>query len=244
MTLLCGFIEEGSLSLRHLTSNQMNYPTCWRCFGKSRSPLFSPTSFYLSRLFTTCAPVQNPGGAPTFLRGNKDEKKGEPQKFIRRRAAKPRPKKTAIGERAALRKRIVLSNNNAIAVEGVPEFGDELIQIEQLRAQVVSLPVSLVHRLRAVEAFKRTQSWGLFRNPAMLIRRETIEYFQLLDEISEQKEGSRRSMRKIILGERGCGKSMILLQAMAIAFLKDWVVINLPEGIIPTPIFSAGDVTG
>jgi small subunit ribosomal protein S29 len=132
----------------------------------------------------------------------------------------------------ALRKRIVLSNNNAIAVDGMLEFGVESIGDAQLHGQVVGLSISTVDQLRAVEAFKRTQSWGLFRKPAMLERRETIEYGKLFEEMSVEQT-PRRYIRRIIVGERGSGKSMMLLQAMTMAFLKGWVVINLPEGAAP-----------
>ncbi|KAL9606955.1 MAG: hypothetical protein Q9204_009396, partial [Flavoplaca sp. TL-2023a] len=47
-------------------------------------------------------------------------------------------------------------------------------------------------------------------------------------EMSEQ-EGSRKTVRRVLVGEKGSGKSMILLQAMSMAFLKGWTVINLPE---------------
>ena len=229
----------------YLISSQMTSTTCWRCFSKSRVRFFSPIPAYHAASFTTSASVRarSPATPPkkSFAGRKSDLKtpqKGVSGNFIKKKKIKPkesRPKKTAIGERLALRKRIVLSNNNAIAVEDVPEFGVESLGDEQLHGQVVSLTVSMVGQLRAVDAFKRTQNWGLFRNPAMLVRRETVEYGRLFKEMSEEQE-SRRTIRRVLVGERGSGKSIILLQAMTMAFLKGWVVINLPEGITPPSV--------
>lgn len=222
----------------------MTTTTCWRCFSKIRVRFFSPIPVNHAASFTTSASVRAGRSPPVpskkppkQLPGRRSDlntpKKGVSGNFIKKKKVKPkesRPKKTAIGERLALRKRIVLSNNNAIAVEDVPEFGVESLGDEQLHGQMVNLTVSMVSQLRAVDAFKRTQNWGLFRNPAMLVRRETVEYGQLFKEMSGEQE-SRRTIRRVLIGERGSGKSIILLQAMTMAFLKGWVVINLPEGI-------------
>lgn len=223
----------------------MTSAICWRCSSKARIPLFSPTPAYHSASFTTSASVQrNPAvpskkSTPKVLSNSSKtgSKKGEKATYLKKKVSvTPRSKKTDIGERAALRKRIILSNNNAIAVEGIPEFGLQSLGDEQLHGQVVSLTVSMVNQLRTVNAFKRTQNWGLFRNPTMLVRRETVEYGRLFKEMSEEQE-ARRTIRRILVGERGSGKSIILLQAMAMAFLKGWVVINLSEGTFSSSHF-------
>ncbi len=121
------------------------------------------------------------------------------------RNRKPRvlPKLPMIGERKALRKRIVISNTNALEVR----------------------------------AFKPTQNWNLFRKPSTLMRRESVELGRtVLDVSAGQVEGRPRTVRRIIAGERGTGKSLMLLQAMSMAFLNDWVVINVPEGRLYTPM--------
>lgn len=87
-------------------------------------------------------------------------------------------------------------------------------------------------QLRAVEAFKTTQSWGLFQSPGTLMRRETVDMGKLIADMSEEG-GSRKTVRRVLVGEKGSGKSMMLLQAMTMAFLKGWTVINLPEGTTP-----------
>ena len=87
----------------------------------------------------------------------------------------------------------------------------------------------VVDQLRAVEAFKPTQGWGLFRQPGMLVRKETVEYGNLVEELD--REG--KTLRRVLVGERGSGKSLMALQAMTIAFLKGWTVISIPEGMSP-----------
>lgn len=155
------------------------------------------------------------------------------------RAKDTRP--PAPGERKAIRKRIVLSNTNALEVPGLKELSKENNTDEAIKSKVMALPDEIVDSLRAVEAFKVNQGWSFFRKPATLIRQETFEISKLMDEITikatdkrlegndiEDKRG--RTIRRIIYGERAAGKSVLLLQAMSMAFLKGWIVINIPEG--------------
>jgi small subunit ribosomal protein S29 len=156
------------------------------------------------------------------------------------------------GERKALRKRIVLSNTNALEVKGLrdldAEIVDEMVRVrdeaeefalqgalvgkegEEIRQEVVGKVVGLkgqtVDSLRAVEAFKTTQGWGLFRRPAILVREESVGLSKQLMRAQEEKKG----LRLVIDGSKGTGKSMMLIHAMATAFVKGWVVINIPEG--------------
>jgi small subunit ribosomal protein S29 len=141
---------------------------------------------------------------------------------------KKKPVKTgrppAPGERKAIRKRIVLSNTNALEV---PTMVDMKAELDAAQIGVVlGLKGPLVDQLRAVEAFKTTQGWGLFRRPAILIREESVEIAKRLHAARDEKNTS----VTIIDGERGAGKSLMLLQAMATAFLKGWIVVNIPEG--------------
>lgn len=48
-------------------------------------------------------------------------------------------------------------------------------------------------------------------------------------EVLDGKEVSKKTSRKVVVGEKGAGKSVYLLQAMTMAFQRGWVVINLPE---------------
>ncbi|KAF9640568.1 Ribosomal protein S23/S29 mitochondrial [Lasiodiplodia theobromae] len=86
----------------------------------------------------------------------------------------------------------------------------------------------VVDQLRAVDAFKPNQGWGLFRRPAMLARRETVELGRLVSAV-EAEPG--KKVTKIIHGDRASGKTTLLLQAMSMAFLKGWVVINFPDAM-------------
>ncbi|MCJ1468336.1 37S ribosomal protein S23 mitochondrial [Pseudocyphellaria aurata] len=126
-----------------------------------------------------------------------------------------------------MRKKIVLSNSNALEVEGMPDITAEMMVDADLQGRVVGIPSSLIERLLVVDAFKPTQRWRLFRRPGTLIRKETVQYGKLFEKMSE--EGEKQSLRRIFVGERGSGKTVMLLQAMTMAFLKDWVVINFPD---------------
>ena len=149
------------------------------------------------------------------------------KKLILGRKKRPPPgRPVAPGERKAFRKRILLSNDNALAVEGHSKLDAENIADREAIGSVVSLPNDLVDRLRAVEAFKPTQKWGLFRSPHMLIRGETVEIARRINDAAKNK----KTERIVITGEKGSGKSIIGLQAQCNAFLNKWVVINIPEG--------------
>ncbi|KAL1962019.1 hypothetical protein VTN77DRAFT_663 [Rasamsonia byssochlamydoides] len=139
-----------------------------------------------------------------------------------------KPKPPAVGERKALRKRIVLSNANALEVPGMQDLSVETMVDSRLRGSVVGLPVAMLDQLRAVQAFKPTQGWSIFRRPGTVLRRETLEMGRLFERISDGPEKG-IVVKKIITGMRGTGKSVHLLQAMAMGFLKKWVVFTVPE---------------
>jgi len=71
------------------------------------------------------------------------KKKGRPEKTAR----PPEP-----GERKALRKRIVLSNTNALTVRDVQPLS--MAMEEMQAAEVQAIPAACIDQLRAVEAFK------------------------------------------------------------------------------------------
>ena len=146
-----------------------------------------------------------------------------------KRAAAARP--PAVGERRQLRKRVVLSNTNALEVQGLPDLSPGRAKSEALREAeggVVGLQNETVDALRALEAFKPTQGWSLFRRPATLVRKETVELAGDVEWIAEApKDG--RAVRKVLYGARGSGKSVLQLQTIAMASLNKWVVIHIPE---------------
>lgn len=137
-----------------------------------------------------------------------------------------RVKKPEPGQRKAFRKRIQLSNNNAVAVPGLPVLDAETMAKKENLCKMVGLPDKLVDQLRALEAFKPTQFWGLFRQPHMLVRTETVALIERLNEAATQKQ----TLRTVLTGGKNSGKSLMLLQAMSHALLNKWVVINIPEG--------------
>lgn len=135
----------------------------------------------------------------------------------------------ASGERKAIRKRIVLSNTNALEVPWLQDFTAESVLDEGLVGEVVGLQGETVDSLRAVEAFKTSQGWGLFRRPGVLVREESLEVSKRLVKV---EEGDGLGMRLVVDGPKGTGKSLLLLHAMATAFVKGWVVLNIPEGML------------
>lgn len=139
-------------------------------------------------------------------------------------------KRPAQGERKALRKRIVLSNNNALEVSSLKDLDKANVLSEQNEGKVMGLPEPVVDALRAVEAFKTTQGWSLFRRPAVLMRKEAIQIATLFKEVEGSASGQqKKTVRRILSGERMSGKSTLLLQALSMGFLRDWFVISLPE---------------
>lgn len=128
----------------------------------------------------------------------------------------------------------MLSNTNALEVRGLQDFTpDKLVHgatgesaLVAHRGQVLGFDNDAVDALRALEAFKPTQGWSLFRRPASLVREETLEIARdLVNATGESKE----TVRKVIFGGPGSGKSALLLQAQAMAFLKGFIVIHFPE---------------
>lgn len=131
------------------------------------------------------------------------------------------------GERKAMRKRVVLSNNNAVRVDHMPRMDENNLASSESAGQVFKIPEVPIDQLRKVEAFKANQTWHLFHGPHTLVRPETVRVCSRMLKAAE--EGS--TARMVIDGDRGAGKSMLLLHAMANAFMNNWIVINIPEGM-------------
>lgn len=132
------------------------------------------------------------------------------------------------GERKAVRKRIVLSNTNALEVPGMQNLTKEMTLQEDLVGKVVGLNDATVDSLRAAEAFKTTQSWAMFRRPGVLIRKESVLLAQKLVDVEAEKN----TLKLVVDGDRVSGKSMMLIHAMATAFVREWIVLNLPDGTV------------
>ena len=92
--------------------------------------------------------------------------------------------------------------------------------------KMLAIPGGLQFRLRFLNAFKSSQHWRLFHQPAVLVREETVTLLsQMRDTVARGA-----TMRMILTGDRFVGKSVLLLQAMAYALANDWLVLNIPEG--------------
>jgi small subunit ribosomal protein S29 len=140
-----------------------------------------------------------------------------------------RGKTPAPGERKAFRKRVLLSNDNALPVPGLePLSAGGMLDAANV-GRMVALPNELVDQLRAVEAFKPTQTWGMFRQPSVLLRKESIEMAQKMQSAAGQGE----TLKLVISGDKLVGKSMMMLQAISNAFLNNWIVFHVPEGQFP-----------
>ncbi|KAL4779344.1 mitochondrial ribosomal death-associated protein 3-domain-containing protein [Aspergillus varians] len=206
---------------------------CWSCLTRLRQTpraiLPSPTTVSRGPAFHTSAayyasPLKK---AKTENTGPK-YREGRSVKIKKKRPTE-RTRPPAVGERKALRKRIVLSNPNALEVEGMQELSEETMVDSRLRGTVLALPVPMIDQLRAVQAFKPSQGWSIFRRPGTVLRRETLEMGRSFDNISGEGEGKGAVVKKIITGPRQSGKSVHLLQAMAMGFTKNWIVVTVPE---------------
>lgn len=145
-------------------------------------------------------------------------------------------KRPAQGERKAQRKRIVLSNNNALEVSSLKDLNKANVLSAANEGRVLGLPEPVVDALRHVDAFKTTQGWSFFRRPAVLMRKEAIQLAKLFKDAEEAAAGKdNKTIRRILTGQRMSGKSTLLLQGLSMAFLRDWFVISLPEGQLPCP---------
>ncbi|KAJ4344488.1 uncharacterized protein N0V89_012231 [Didymosphaeria variabile] len=208
-----------SICLRSFS--QLSLDTTARASMASRT-LVHPQIAYFS---TSAARYANP--VPKRKGMSAPAKKGTRTLNVKkgRSSAQDTGKRPAQGERKAARKRIVLTNDNALEVASLKDMSKADVLNEANQGRVLGIPEATVDALRAAEAFKTTQGWSLFRRPATLMRKETIELANIMRAAEDQKITARR----ILSGERLSGKSTLLLQGLSMAFLREWVVINLPE---------------
>lgn len=200
---------------------------CLRCLKRSLVPLESslpPTAVQRAAFSTSPSLAVNPpkkkavGAKPTARSG----KSLKLAKNTRTATARP----PAPGERKALRKRVVLSNTNALEVHGLQDLSkDSVSKLREYEGRVLGLSNDSVDALRALEAFKPNQGWSLFRRPATLVRKETVELAEMMSNVKETQKVDRR----VLAGEKGSGKSVLQLQAMTMAYLQGWIVMHFPE---------------
>ncbi|KAL5361608.1 mitochondrial ribosomal death-associated protein 3-domain-containing protein [Aspergillus floccosus] len=207
---------------------------CWGCLTRLRSTprAILPPSVTAPRATASFHTSTVRYALPTKKKNSLDG----PPKYRQAKSAKmkkkkpiDRPRPPPVGERKTLRKRIVLSNPNALEVEGMQDLSAETMVDARLRGSVLGLPIPMIAQLRAVQAFKPKQGWSIFRRPGTVVRRETLELGRLIDRISSEGEDKGKAVKKIITGGRATGKTVHLLQAMAMAFTKKWIVFTVPE---------------
>lgn len=202
---------------------------CWRCLTRFNTWSALPTSKTLPsalvirsiRAFSNTTPARAGNVRST------NNTRGRPVLRLSKKKRVKNYKQPSIGERKLLRKRIVLSNTNALEVSDLDDFTpDNATNVNRI-GEVVSLRGTIVDDLRSCDAFRTSQSWGYFRRPACLVRDCTVEVAQKLKECGGEEP---RTLTGLIVGPRGSGKSVLLLQAQAFALMNGWVVINFPDG--------------
>jgi small subunit ribosomal protein S29 len=226
---------------KYTHTTAMSQSICSRCISRSylsieTSAISSPNVNAVQRAAFSTTPS---------LAANPPKKKGAAVKSTARQGTTLRLNKNkreqtgrppAPGERKALRKKVVLSNTNALEVKGLQELNREngkAARLAELEGQVLSLTDANVEALRALEAFKHTQAWNLFRKPATVIRKDTVEIAKALEDAEGGKDGkAKKAIKRVLFGEKGSGKSVLQLQAMALALNKGWIVIHVPNGML------------
>ncbi|KAI8947483.1 mitochondrial ribosomal death-associated protein 3-domain-containing protein [Xylaria longipes] len=207
---------------------------CWRCLARpSQRLLLAPVSVSVSvsvavasaptsAAFSTSA--QQLARAPT--ESSRHIRLGRRLVLGKKKRNPDKTKPPLPGERKAFRKRIQLRNDNALEVRGLDELSPESAVNPESVGKMVGIPTEVVDQLRACEAFKSSQNWSLFWSPHTLVRKETVDLAKQMTDAIEKKE----TLRLVVTGSRGSGKSILGLQALATGFLNKWVVINIPEG--------------
>ncbi|KAK5624710.1 hypothetical protein RRF57_000426 [Xylaria bambusicola] len=200
---------------------------CWRCLVRPSQRLLlapasgvasAPTSAAFTTTSTHLGKVTDPSSR--HIRAGKKLSLG------RHKRTPDKTKPPLPGERKAFRKRIQLSNDNALAVTGLDVLTTENVVDSDSIGKVFGIPADSLDQLRVCEAFKSSQTWSLFRSPHMLVRKETVDLTKQMMDAIEKKE----TLRLVVTGNRGSGKSIVGLQALATGLLNEWVVINIPEG--------------
>ncbi|UKZ63046.1 mitochondrial 37S ribosomal protein mS29 [Trichoderma atroviride] len=186
------------------------------------APRIQPVMRSLAAAFSTTSLLS---AGPPAVKSRKELPKKTKKTYKKKQNIVP-VKKPGPGERKAFRKRIQLSNNSALPVSGIESLEAQTMARGESSGKMFAIPDQVVDQLRALEAFKTTQTWNLFRKPHVLVRKETVELMGKLEASVEKKE----ALKIVLTGSRLSGKSLTLLQAQSYALLNEWVVINIPEG--------------
>jgi small subunit ribosomal protein S29 len=217
----------------------MSQSFCSRCLSRSylsleSSATSSPSlntiqraAFSTSSALAKDPPKKKAAAAPSSARTGGTLRLSKNKREVTGRPPAP-------GERKAARKKLVLSNTNALEVKGLQELNREngkAARIAEFEGQVVALTDANVSALRTLEAFKHTQGWNLFRRPATVVRKETVEIAKALEDVEGGDGEAKKVVKRIVFGKQGSGKTVLQMQAMAMALNKGWVVVHLPNGM-------------
>lgn len=104
-----------------------------------------------------------------------------------KKKSRQKPNIPAVGERRAARKRIVLSNTNALEVSGMETLSLENMGKAESEGRMLALPGEVLDQLRDSQAFKTTQNWNMFRRPATMTRSETLDIAQAVEAVGAKK---------------------------------------------------------
>ncbi|OCT46014.1 putative mitochondrial ribosomal protein DAP3 [Cladophialophora carrionii] len=215
----------------------MSLSICSECLSRLRIsttprrtlPIAAATWMQTTSFHTTAAQYKSPLlKKKATQQGSSAPRARQSQSARLKKKSRERPKLPPVGERRAQRRRIVLSNTNAIPVSNMETWSKDNVAEEKHIGQMMALDGGLLDQLRDSRAFKTTQNWCLFRRPATLIRQETIKVAKDMQDI-ESADGANRFVKRLVVGERASGKSILMLQAMSMAYMKQWIVLNIPE---------------
>ncbi|RMJ26173.1 Ribosomal protein [Aspergillus sp. HF37] len=210
----------------------MASPFCWSCLSQLRpAPRALPSSASVTQTapFHTTAAL---GMSALMKKKNKNVTPNfrNPTAFRMKKVKQPeRTRAPPVEEQRAMAKRIVLSNPNALEVEGMKDLSPETMGDESLRGSILGLPTPMLDQLRAAGAFKPKQGWGIFRRPGTVMRHDALEMGKMMDGVTGDGANKGKAFKKIVTGAKGTGKTVHLAQAMTMALLKGWVVFTVPE---------------
>lgn len=217
----------------------MSLSICTSCLSRlrlsSQASIAHPALLSMSKSSFHSSPTYQGDGQNKKKRatGKNVYRNISPQTYKKKRRVVP--KTPPVGERQMQRKRIVLSNTNAIEIKAMQDLNPKNMNDDAYVGHVLGIEGSVIDQLRHAKAFKRSQNWRLFRQPATLFRKETVELgknFELVNESQYGSDNQAKVLRQVVTGERISGKSVLLVQALSMAYMNKWVVINVPEGTI------------
>ncbi|KAI1614486.1 mitochondrial ribosomal death-associated protein 3-domain-containing protein [Exophiala viscosa] len=211
----------------------MSVSICTSCLSRlrlsqalpSRTALPATLQIQTASFHTSAAREASPIKAKNTRSGGPKHRESQSSRL--KKKSRERPKLPPVGERRAQRRRIVLSNTNALEVDGMENWSKENLINPELTGKMMGLNGDLLDQLRDAKAFQRTQNWSLFRRPATLIRNETNAVGQDIEQVNRAQDG--KTVKHLVVGEKASGKSILALQTMCMAYMKDWVVLNVPD---------------